>query len=66
MNEIPLKFLNQKKKGKKNKNQNLKDPFIHDDNSNIETPPLNNRQHRSNYTPLTQPALLHDSSNHPR
>lgn len=44
---------------------NLKDPFIHDDNSNIETPPLKNSQHRSNYTPLTQPALLHNFSNHP-
>lgn len=39
----------------------LKDPFVHDNNSNIETPPLKNSKNGSNNTPLAQYILLHFS-----
>ena len=37
----------------------LKDPLVHDNDGNIETPPLKNCNERSNGAPLTQPSLLH-------
>lgn len=37
----------------------LKDPLVHDNDGNIETPPLKNCEERSNSAPLTQPSLLH-------
>jgi hypothetical protein len=37
----------------------LEDPFVHDNNSNIETPPLENSEQRSKHTPLKNHTLLH-------
>ena len=38
----------------------LKDPFIHDNNSDIESPPLKDRESSSEHTPLGQ-FVLHGS-----
>ena len=37
----------------------LEDPFVHDNNSNIETPPLKNSEQRSKHAPLKNHTLLH-------
>lgn len=39
--------------------KDLKDPLVHDDDGDIEAPPLKNCQKRSNDGPLAQPSLLH-------
>ncbi|KAM1315898.1 hypothetical protein EV2_020037 [Malus domestica] len=41
------------------KSRDLKDPLVHDNHGDIETPPLKNCEERSNDAPLAQPRLLH-------
>jgi len=38
--------------------QFLKDPFVHDNHGNVESPPLNNGEQRSEDGPLTQDTLI--------
>lgn len=39
--------------------QFLEDPLVHDDDGDIEGPPLYNREERSEHAPLKQHAVLH-------
>jgi hypothetical protein len=39
--------------------RDLEDPLVHDDNSDVETPPLENCEQRSNHAPVPQLSLLH-------
>jgi hypothetical protein len=47
---------------RKTEKTDLEDPFVHDNNSDIKTPPLKNSKHRSKHTPLKNHTLLHFSA----
>lgn len=48
-------------KSREGKGRDLEDPLVHDDNSDVETPPLENCKQRSNHAPVPQLRLLHHS-----